>query len=133
MKIELNITIDDKEEIDELESAIEALKRAKSASELPNEDRSTVELLSRRERYVLQALRKHSDGAARRVIHREASKLEDSPFTKSSTDGAERSEVGSILSKLKDLGLARREKSTWYPADSALPERLGVSGSSADD
>jgi hypothetical protein len=122
MDIELNLTMDE-DELDLLESVVKTLKGGESA----------IELLSDRERYVLRALWKHNNGAARRVIHRDAANISGSPFTEPNKDGAERSEVGSILSKLKDLGLAQREKSSWYPSDQALPGRIEMRTEVTDD
>ncbi|ELZ77479.1 hypothetical protein C456_03041 [Haloferax volcanii DSM 14919] len=78
-------------------------------------DRLTVEEL-----YVLRALRQNTGGAVRRVIHGDVSELPDSPFNEPNANGKERNEVGSILSRLQNVGLAERNKHTWYPTDEAL-------------
>ena len=117
VKMEYRITITlDEDEREKRERILRAL----------DESGGAVELLGKRERYVLQALTEHRSGAARRVIHREAAGLEDSPFTNPDENGPERSEVGSILSSLQDMGLATREKSTWYPTDDAFVEPVEV-------
>jgi hypothetical protein len=77
---------------------------------------SVISELTDRERYVLRALCEYPGGAARRVIHRNACELVDSPF-ENSEQRKERDAVGSILSRLVDIGLVEREKSTWYPND----------------
>jgi len=66
------------------------------------------------ELFVLRALTQNSGGAARRVIHRHACEFSESPF-ENPRDNMERNRVGSILSRLAGIGLAGRNKSTWYP------------------
>ncbi|WP_336365232.1 DUF262 domain-containing protein [Halalkalicoccus salilacus] len=78
-------------------------------------DRLTIE-----ERFVLQALCQNTGGAIRRVIHGDASALSGSPFENPNSNGQERNEIGSILGRLQNVGLAERTKYTWYPADEAL-------------
>jgi len=106
MKLELSITVDE-DEIDVVKEVISAVDDGESA----------ISLLSERERYVLRALWQNRSGAARRVIHQDAAALNGSSFTDPNTNGKERDEVGSILSKLAEIGLAEREKSTWYPSE----------------
>ncbi|EJN57794.1 DUF262 domain-containing protein [Halogranum rubrum] len=72
--------------------------------------------LTAEELFVLRALTQSSRGAARRVIHRRACEFPESPF-ENPGDGTERSRVGTILSRLSRIELARRDKSTWYPTD----------------
>ena len=116
MKMELSITVED-DEVDVIKEIISTVSGGESA----------ISLLSERERYVLRALWQNRSGAARRVTHRDVVNLDDSPF-RDHEDGSERSEVGSILSKLADLGLAEREKSTWYPSGDT-----GISGLSVQE
>jgi hypothetical protein len=78
------------------------------------------------ERYVLRALCENPDGAARRVVHRDASKLDGSPFENPQTNGPERNTVGSILSRLVGVRLAHRNKSTWYPSEAALEADIEI-------
>jgi hypothetical protein len=107
MKAELTITFEEDE--------LEMVKPVATA--LVNGDVSREQGLGEEEQYVLRALRQHQDGAARRVIHRDAAATDGSPFTNPDADGKERSEVGSILSRLVNKDLAQREKSTWYPVE----------------
>lgn len=86
-------------------------------SEIESPD-SAVHQLTDQEQYVLSALCKNPGGAARRVIHRDACSLTDSPF-QNPEDKEERKTVGSILSRLSGVGLGEREKNTWYPTDKA--------------
>ena len=99
MEYELTIRFDE-DETEKRDRVLQALDDTGGATEL----------LGKRERYVLRALTDHRSGAARRVIHRTAAGLEDSPFTNPDKNGEERDDVGSILSTLQDMGLAEREK-----------------------
>jgi hypothetical protein len=81
--------------------------------------------LTEEEKYVLQALCQHSSGAVRRIVHADACDLPDSPFG-DSTDGKERSKVGSILGRLKSVGLAERNKRTWYPSEESKFESIPI-------
>lgn len=76
-----------------------------------------IDRLTKPETYVLRALKRNTGGAVRRVIHGDASELEGSPFKEPNSNGRERSEVGSILSRLKTVGLAEQDKHTWYPTE----------------
>ncbi len=87
------------------------------------EPEEAIPELTEEERYVLRALCTYTSGRARRVIHRKTTELEGSPFTDSG-DSSERSEVGSILSRLSGLDLADRKSRTWYPTDEALAADL---------
>ena len=71
-------------------------------------------------------LRHCAGGAVRRVIHGDASELPDSPFEEPNSNGTERSEVGSILSHLQNIGLAEQNKHTWSPTDEALPVEIST-------
>ena len=85
-----------------------------------DDSESALDLLSKRDRYVLRALTQNRSGAARRVIHADAADIAGSPFDSPDNNGTERSEVGEILYSLRDMGLAEREKATWYPTDDAI-------------
>lgn len=119
MEYELTIRFDE-DEIEKRDRVLQALDDSGGATEL----------LGKRERYVLRALTDHRSGAARRVIHRTAADLEGSPFTNPDKNGEERNEVGSILSTLQDMGLAAREKATWYPTEDAFIEPVDPEGDS---
>jgi len=80
---------------------------------------TAVAALTEMERVVLKALCQNPDGAIRRDIHADASTVPDSPFTNPNVNGDERSDVGSILSRLRSVGLADRNKYTWYPTEDA--------------
>lgn len=86
---------------------------------------ATIAELTDRERYVLRALSANPRGAARRVIHSKASELTGSPFENPELDSEERSTVGSVLSRLAGVGLAERNKSTWYPSDETQAAEIG--------
>jgi hypothetical protein len=86
--------------------------------------RDAIPALTDRERAVLRALCGNPDGAARRVIHRDAAALADSPFHSPGTDGEERAAVGTILGRLVGVGLAQRDGHTWYPSDEARFARI---------
>ena len=108
MEIELSITVDEEE-----------TNIIKDVMSVVSDGESAINVLSTRERYVLRALWQNQSGAARRVIHRSACEIDGSPFNSPEVNGTERDEVGEILTKLEDIGLARREKSTWYPSEDA--------------
>jgi len=80
---------------------------------------TAVAALTETERVVLKALYQNPDGAVRRDIHADASTVPDSSFTNPNINGDERSDVGSILSRLRSVGLAERNKYTWYPTEDA--------------
>ncbi len=110
MDVEISITAEE-DEMEVVEDVIATIRGD-----------SAIGLISKRERYVLRALLKNSEGAARRVIHGDAAVIDDSPF-RDRDDDTERSEVGRILERLEDIGLARQEQATWYPeVDSELSE-----------
>jgi hypothetical protein len=79
-----------------------------------------IDRLTEKEHYVLRALKQNTGGAVRRVIHGDVSEIPGSPFRSPNSNGRERNEVGSILGRLKNVGLAERNKYTWYPTDEAL-------------
>ena len=79
-----------------------------------------IDRLTEEERFVLRALCQNTGGAVRRVIHGDVSELPGSPFENPNSNGRERNEVGSILSRLDNVGLAERDNHTWYPTDEAL-------------
>lgn len=79
-----------------------------------------IDRLTEQEEFVMQALCQNTGGAVRRVIHGDVSELHGSPFNSPNSNGQERNEVGSILSRLKNVGLAERNKHTWYPTDEAV-------------
>lgn len=84
------------------------------------EPADAVDRLTKEEQFVLKALRRNTGGAVRRVIHGDASEGPDSPFEEPNSNGKERSKVGSILSRLQNVGLAEQNKYTWLPTDEAL-------------
>lgn len=79
-----------------------------------------IDRLTDEEAFVLRALCQNTGGAVRRVIHGDVSELPDSPFNNPNSNGQERNKVGSILSRLNNIGLAKRNKYTWYPTEEAL-------------
>ncbi|WP_435362346.1 DUF262 domain-containing protein [Haloarchaeobius sp. DFWS5] len=79
-----------------------------------------VDRLTDEEEFVLRALCQNTSGAVRRVIHGDASQFTNSPFKNPESNGQERSEVGSILGRLRNVGLAERKKRTWYPSEEAI-------------
>lgn len=83
-----------------------------------------IALLDEQDRYVLQSLCDTPQGGPRRVIHDAAGKLADSPFENPNSNGPERRSVGTILSRLKRVGLADRTKATWYPTDKATAAEI---------
>ncbi|AGN01198.1 hypothetical protein L593_06245 [Salinarchaeum sp. Harcht-Bsk1] len=83
-----------------------------------DEPENAISELSSRENTVLHALCDASSGGARRYIHRKACERADSSFENPDSND-ERNEVGSILSRLARVGLADREKRTWYATDEA--------------
>jgi len=85
-----------------------------------DEPEDAIDRLTEEEQFVLRALRQNTGGAVRRVIHGDVSELPESPFDEPNANGRERSEVGSILSRLQNVGLAEQNKHTWYPTDEAL-------------
>jgi hypothetical protein len=84
------------------------------------EPTDAVNRLTDEEKFVLRALCQNTGGAVRRVIHGDVSDLPESPFNNPNSNGRERSQVGTILSRLKNVGLADRNKYTWYPTEEAL-------------
>ncbi|SEG50369.1 DUF262 domain-containing protein [Halobellus limi] len=85
-----------------------------------------IEVLTHEERYVLRALCENESGAVRRVIHRQVSSLPDSPFENPESAGKERGNVGSILGRLRSVGLAERNKHTWYPSEEAISANVSL-------
>lgn len=85
-----------------------------------------IDRLTEEEHFVLRALCQNTGGAVRRVIHGDVSELPGSPFENPNSNGRERNEVGSILSRLNNVGLAERDKHTWYPTDEALTIEISV-------
>lgn len=83
-----------------------------------------IDSLTEKELFVLHALCQNSGGAVRRVIHKEVSDIPSSPFENPESSGNERSLVGSILSRLQGVGLAERDKHTWYPTEDALSAEM---------
>ncbi|UHQ96010.1 HNH endonuclease family protein [Natrinema halophilum] len=84
------------------------------------EPADAIDRLTTEEQFVLKALRQNTGGAVRRVIHGDVCELSDSPFDDPNSNGTERNEVGSILSRLQNVGLAEQNKHTWSPTDEAL-------------
>lgn len=84
------------------------------------EPADAIDRLTKEEQFVLKALRQNTGGAVRRVIHGDATELPDSPFEEPNSNGTERNEVGSILSRLQNVGLTEQNKHTWSPTDEAL-------------
>ena len=82
--------------------------------------------LTEEEQFVLRALRQNTGGAVRRVIHGDVSELPDSPFKNPNSNEQERNKVGSILSRLKNVGLAERNKHTWSPTDESLATEIPI-------
>ncbi len=84
------------------------------------EPSDAIDRLTQEEQFVLRALCRNTGGAVRRVIHGDVSELPRSPFENPNSNGRERNEVGIILNRLDNVGLAERNKHTWYPTDEAL-------------
>lgn len=91
-----------------------------------DEPSDAINRLTDEEEFVLRALCQNTGGAVRRVIHGDVSELPGSPFNSPNSNGKERSEVGSILSRLQNVGLAERNKHTWYPTEEATTAQLAV-------
>lgn len=91
-----------------------------------DEPSDAIDRLTDEEVFVLQALCQNTGGAVRRVIHGDVSELSGSPFDSPNSNGKERSEVGSILSRLQNVGLAERDKHTWYPTEEAITAQKAV-------
>lgn len=85
-----------------------------------DEPSDAIDRLTDEEEFVLQALCQNTGGAVRRVIHGDVSNLPGSPFNSPNSNGQERNKVGSILGRLKNVGLAKRNKHTWYPTEEAV-------------
>jgi hypothetical protein len=84
------------------------------------EPADAVGRLTEEEQFVLKALLQNTGGAVRRVIHGDVSELPASPFEEPNSNGQERNRVGSILSRLQNVGLAEQNKHTWSPTEEAL-------------
>lgn len=69
-----------------------------------NDPQKAVSELTEREKYVLQALCLNTGGAVRRDIHADVCEIAESPFNSLQSNGKERSEVGSVLSRLRNIG-----------------------------
>lgn len=91
------------------------------------EPADAIEALTEEERYVLRSLCQNTDGAIRRIIHQNACGLRDSPFEDPNSNGNERRNVGSILSRLRNVGLADRDNYTWYPTEEAQEAKIEIS------
>jgi hypothetical protein len=90
------------------------------------EPADAIDRLTREEQFVLMSLRQNTGGAVHRVIHGDASELPDSPFEEPNSNGTERNKVGSILSRLQNVGLAEQNKHTWSPTDEALAVEIST-------
>ena len=91
-----------------------------------DEPSDAIDRLTDEEEFVLRALCQNTGGAVRRVIHGDVSELPSSPINSPNSNGKERNEVGSILSRLQNVGLAERNKHTWYPTEEAITAQKAV-------
>jgi hypothetical protein len=67
-------------------------------------------------REVVEALNEHRGGAALRIIHKTVSDDPESSFTEGGSEwNDEREQVKHLLGVAETLGVARRDKKTWYP------------------
>ncbi len=111
--------IEDREE-KLIEFALEKWATPETRLGAVDEPADAIDRLRDDEKFVLQALCQNTGGAVRRVIHGDVSELPGSPFNRPNSNGEERSEVGSILNRLQNVGLADRNNYTWYPTEEAL-------------
>lgn len=88
------------------------------------EPKDAIKELTEKEKYVLRALCRNTGGAVRRDVHADVCEIPESPFANPHSNGKERSEVGSILSRLRNVGLADRNNYTWYPTEEATSSEI---------
>lgn len=69
------------------------------------EPQDAIKELTEKEKYVLRALCRNTGGAVRRDVHADVCEIPGSPFANPPSNGKDRSEVGSILGRLRNVGL----------------------------
>lgn len=90
------------------------------------EPEEAIRELTEKKKYVLHALCLNTGSAVRRDIHADVCEIAESPFNSPNSNGKERSEVGSVLSRLRSIGLADRNNYTWYPTEEATSSEISV-------